>query len=253
LHRWLRSLQLKNQEPAIKLLEVALGTRTLAEQLETDWIQSYEKKGYLLLNTYKILTSACGQSTNQESGKPKFHIYELRDPRGSLKRFIDRTCQEPRVRLNAHLNEARTQVLRKTPKARWLRELLDAEIRPEITILQAVDGTQEDADRYQQAWIAYYEALGYDLVNPQGPGCTLWPLTWIQAEDRSPEECLVKLDTMAQYRFKLLAEKLEVGRATIITSALSEFLDKQAPTTEAMDEFCSKLALSLKKQVKKND
>lgn len=179
----------------------------------------------------------------------KFYIYELRDPRGGQKRYIGRTCQEPRVRLNAHLNEARTQVLRKGLKLEWFRTLTAANIRPEITILQTMENTQQYADLYQNAWIAWYEALGYDLVNSQGiTSCKLWPFTWIQVKKQSPKEYLVKLDTIAQYRFSLLVEKLRVDQAAIIASALSEFLDRQVPTTVAMNELYSKSASSLKKR-----
>lgn len=55
LNCWLRWLRLDNQRPTIALLEMAFGTRVLAERLETKWIQYYEKRGYLVLNANKRL------------------------------------------------------------------------------------------------------------------------------------------------------------------------------------------------------
>lgn len=90
-------------------------------------------------------------------GKDTTYIYALIDPRTDQIRYIGK-CDTPNERLRAHRCDKAN-----THKARWIRLLRAAGLRPRMEIIEVV--AQDNwADR-EKFWIAYYRAQGLRLTN----------------------------------------------------------------------------------------
>ena len=87
-----------------------------------------------------------------------FQIYTLSDPRTEDIRYVGITIQELKRRLRQHLAAAR----KRTPYyvSAWIRQLLEQELRPTITLIE----TTEDPNR-ERYWIQHYRRLGARLTN----------------------------------------------------------------------------------------
>ncbi len=85
-------------------------------------------------------------------------IYGMRHPRTKDIRYVGKTRQSLRARLQGHLHEKG-----ETRKVRWIATLKAEDLLPEIFLIQIVDETLwEEAET---RWITSYRAQGCDLVN----------------------------------------------------------------------------------------
>lgn len=82
-------------------------------------------------------------------------IYGLIDPRDRKIRYVGKSTN-PYARKENHLAEARMQTRRGGRRLIWLRELLEAKIKPEVAILECVHGFWEEREK---AWIAAIPGL----------------------------------------------------------------------------------------------
>lgn len=97
-----------------------------------------------------------------------YRIYRLVDPRYSMEdpryiRYIGRTSSKLSARLSQHLT---SWCKDGGPKWKWLQEMLQAEVKPDIVAIEKVNSSREAKER-EQHWIHHYESLGYQLVNIQ--------------------------------------------------------------------------------------
>lgn len=90
-------------------------------------------------------------------------IYALCDPNTEAVRYIGWTYDVKR-RLAQHRQRALSET---THKANWLNRLRALGFSPEVTILESGDKSWAKAE---QRWIAYYRAMGNDLVNATNGG-----------------------------------------------------------------------------------
>jgi len=86
-------------------------------------------------------------------------IYGLIDPRTNQVRYIGKTIQNLRKRLQHHLNENATH-----HRACWIKGLKSEGLVPNIFEIETVP-TGEDWKEYETFWISYFKFIGSDLVN----------------------------------------------------------------------------------------
>jgi len=89
------------------------------------------------------------------------YIYGLCDPRTDEVRYIGKTKHSPAFRLRGHIAAAKSGHKRHTTY--WINELLSIGLRPNIYVIERVDG--EIWDRAERYWIAYFRSLGCNLTN----------------------------------------------------------------------------------------
>lgn len=87
-------------------------------------------------------------------------IYALIDPRNGRIRYVGITKQEPIVRVQQALLAARKA---QTHKARWLRGLTAAGLKPALVVIDEVE--DEHGDEAERWWISFYRTLGAPLTN----------------------------------------------------------------------------------------
>jgi hypothetical protein len=102
------------------------------------------------------------------------YIYALVDPRDGQVRYVGKTVKKPEHRLAAHLCEAFSKERSNWHKSRWLRSLLQQNLKPKIQIFEEV--SEEVASEAEQRWIAYGRLQGWRLTNltdggEGAPGC----------------------------------------------------------------------------------
>ena len=90
-------------------------------------------------------------------GIGEFIIYCLVDPRDRAVRYVGMT-QSPDERLRRHLQDAKRG---STRRANWIRSLVSAGVTPEMIEIERGHDWHEP----EQFWIAYFKAIGADLVN----------------------------------------------------------------------------------------
>jgi hypothetical protein len=95
-------------------------------------------------------------------------IYVLRDPSTKAIRYVGKTTDTLKKRLKGHLSDARRgredMVL-----YRWLRLLMEQDLKPIIALVETVPPHMDWADR-EQHWIAYMRRNGFDLLNTSDGG-----------------------------------------------------------------------------------
>lgn len=104
-------------------------------------------------------------------------VYSLIDPNDKEIRYIGKTIQGIK-RIYEHLKAGNLKNDGNTPKANWLRKLLNAGQYPEVRILYQFNGNfnkfkyNEILYKKEQELINFYLTIGYDLTNLQdgGPG-----------------------------------------------------------------------------------
>ena len=91
-------------------------------------------------------------------------IYVLKDPRDERPRYVGWTSVGIRRRLQAHIQEARTEARQAhTHKTRWIRGLLSGGLRP---VIETIDhGTGPNWGVIEQLWILLYREQYPDLTN----------------------------------------------------------------------------------------
>lgn len=96
-----------------------------------------------------------------------FAIYALLDPRDGALRYVGCTMFRLADRVSGHVSEARQGGTR--PCTCWVREVLDAELRPLITQIDTAPDrvTTSMAERW---WIDHLRSLGHALTNVQRGG-----------------------------------------------------------------------------------
>lgn len=90
-------------------------------------------------------------------------VYTLSDPMNGIVRYVGVTKQVPRVRLIAHVADARA-AKKLNRRIRWVRWLLAHGRRPQMEVIARFK-TIEEASAYEIAMIATYRALGAPLTN----------------------------------------------------------------------------------------
>jgi hypothetical protein len=96
------------------------------------------------------------------SVKGDFYVYALALQCGDV-RYVGSSCR-PRVRFNSHSPKSRDSSI----KTRWIRELFEFGMRPNMVILQGYS-TREDALVGEGEWIDKFRSLGHDLLNVTRP------------------------------------------------------------------------------------
>lgn len=98
-------------------------------------------------------------------------IYGLIDPRDRVIRYVGQTCQNIDARLGQHVQNSKSPLLR-SYLYHWVREMLDADIFPQIVALEVT--TKESADAHEQSWIKRLHDETGKLVNTAAcqPGAT---------------------------------------------------------------------------------
>lgn len=91
-------------------------------------------------------------------GSGDFTIYALLDPRDRQVRYVGMT-KNPAQRMARHLVEARRKG--RTKRLEWVRSLVIAGVEPEMIEVERTSDWHEA----EQFWIAYFRAMGADLVN----------------------------------------------------------------------------------------
>lgn len=91
---------------------------------------------------------------------PATIIYGLADPRDGQLRYVGKTVRDLEWRLRGHLNGARKK---RNRKDHWINRLILKDLRPDIFVIEVVrDGDWVEAERF---WIAYFRAIGANLLN----------------------------------------------------------------------------------------
>lgn len=85
-------------------------------------------------------------------------IYKLVDPRDSLVRYVGKTNNLKR-RLWQHYYDNKEA---KTPKRKWIKELLELGLEPVLDICERVESAWQEREKF---WIKYYKDLGHPLTN----------------------------------------------------------------------------------------
>lgn len=130
-------------------------------------------------------------------------IYGLSDPRDGMLRYVGKTSGSVRRRLQCHVNDVRrgrTYI----PRHKWLKELLDAAVCPEIFVIEEVN-----ADSWQEAeqfWISYFKFLGCRLLNATSGGDGL-------SEYKHTDETKIKQSKSALARYAKTGEREKTGIA----------------------------------------
>ncbi len=85
-------------------------------------------------------------------------FYKLVDPRTGNPRYVGRTTQTLDERLRGHIYDSRRS---KTRVALWVKELLEAGLRPEIVFLEQA----QDFGLHESRWIDRFKKQGFDMLN----------------------------------------------------------------------------------------
>lgn len=96
-------------------------------------------------------------------------IYGLLNPATGELRYVGRSVQ-PATRLKQHIGSVRWEKYQRIHLTRWIAQLLDQGLTPEMIILE--EGPGEFWREAEAFWIAYFKSLGCDMVNaaPGGVG-----------------------------------------------------------------------------------
>lgn len=90
-------------------------------------------------------------------------IYGLIDPRTTLLRYVGKSYN-PIERFSQHIRDCSRE---RTRKANWIRSLLKLGLKPQLEILETVEGSGNIEERF---YIALFRAFGADLVNATAGG-----------------------------------------------------------------------------------
>lgn len=85
-------------------------------------------------------------------------IYGLADPRSGHLRYVGKTARTLSARLRGHI-EVRHKSFH---NARWIQSLWDRGLRPDIFLIDEVQGSGSDEERF---YIAYFKSIGCALTN----------------------------------------------------------------------------------------
>lgn len=89
-------------------------------------------------------------------------IYGLTDPRTNQVRYVGKTVQPLKLRLQQHIFPARTH-RQNHARAQWIRALIEQGLKPEIVLLETVPESEwREAER---RWIAHYKGQNATLAN----------------------------------------------------------------------------------------
>jgi hypothetical protein len=92
-------------------------------------------------------------------------IYGLQAPRSGELRYVGK-ARQPQIRLAQHLASARRG--EQTYKARWLRDLIAAGLKPNISIIEETSASLwEERERF---WIEHFKSSGARLTNATSGG-----------------------------------------------------------------------------------
>lgn len=103
----------------------------------------------------------------------QFATYVLRDPDSGSIRYIGKTKQPLKARLDRHVRDAREQLgsqwVDRTHRANWIRKLLDHGKRPEIAEIHRY-ATLEAVNEAEKLLIKHFRVVREDLTNATGGG-----------------------------------------------------------------------------------
>ena len=92
-------------------------------------------------------------------------IYALIDPRDQSVRYVGKTRQSLKGRLNGHVHDYHRK---NNPCANWLKKLIRMGMSPIISLLEEVP--TEIWQEAEQFWIAYFRSIGARLTNSTSGG-----------------------------------------------------------------------------------
>jgi hypothetical protein len=121
----------------------------------------------------------------REREKRRWWVYILRDPRDNAVRYVGRT-RDRAARLRAHILGSPAHKNRR--KNDWIRELLEAGLKPVMEPVQSGSGNGSLAA--ETRWIFRYRQSGADLLNivcppPHTKVTSLEKLRWLREHPRS--------------------------------------------------------------------
>lgn len=90
------------------------------------------------------------------------YIYGLIDPLTGQLKYIGKTKRSLKRRLTEHI--CVTNLISKTYKNHWIKQLLEKQHKPEIVELEKLS-PNDDWIEAEQFWIAYMRFIGYKLTN----------------------------------------------------------------------------------------
>jgi len=83
-------------------------------------------------------------------------IYGLIDPRSGVLRYVGKTVSGIKIRLKQHIHTAKGGGV--THRDRWIRSLLNENLKPSSVILEAV-GEGADWETAERFWISFYRGM----------------------------------------------------------------------------------------------
>jgi group I intron endonuclease len=86
-------------------------------------------------------------------------IYILIDPRNNQIKYVGKTNNLIR-RLRRHISE---RFLRETHKDKWIRKLVNVELKPTIEVIDIVD--KDNWEYWEKFYISYFKFIGCELTN----------------------------------------------------------------------------------------
>lgn len=92
-------------------------------------------------------------------------IYVLSDPLTGEFRYVGTTTRSLKVRLQGHISATKEPRKDRNHNAIWIRSLLAQGLKPNIQLLETVDG---DVKKNEKKWILYGRQKGWDLTNHWG-------------------------------------------------------------------------------------
>jgi len=98
----------------------------------------------------------------------KLLIYSLSDPRTNEIRYIGRTIQDLKHRLNNHLSGVRIKNKNgqfKSEKEKWFHELLSCNLQPIIEEIDCVECKEDEIPLIEDYWIEQFKVWGFNLTN----------------------------------------------------------------------------------------
>lgn len=116
-------------------------------------------------------------------------IYKLVDPLDNSIRYVGRTKNSLKHRLNQHLSDYKSN--HNKHKKYWIKNLLDLNLKPKIRLIKKLNCSWEESHVEEQKIIVKYFKKGYNLVNLQDKGCGSYG---IRMENPSSRKAILQYD-----------------------------------------------------------
>lgn len=156
----------------------------------------------------------------------KTNIYTLSCPITKEIRYIGKTSQSLRIRLNLHLCKCEKE---KNHKSSWIKHLKLKGLRPEIELLEVCD--TQDWENCEKYWIAMFKFWGFNLTNATDGGISVSGYKWTQKRKsdfsyKHSEETRKKMSNSHKGIKKSKKHKESLSKAKIGTHRTQQTKDK---------------------------